>query len=299
MNKDAYYFPHFSNARQDRKLKRAMKQLGIEAYAIYFMLLEVLRDQSELIYPMEDIDLLADEFGTSEQKVRTVICNYGLFEVDEDDYFFSPKFYEYLTPYLEQKERNRINGIKGNLIKHGKASKEEIAKMTNEQILALNGQEGTILGGESGGESGGGRLAVAKKEKKSKVKESKVNQSKGKESIYTFDLFWDAYGKKVDRKKCESKWNNLPQKDKALILEFIPIYQAHQPDEQYRKNPYTFLNSEIWTEDWTNYQPKEQYNDSSNDFYQQLSELERINEVQRHNDQEGTSPVNIYQLRGR
>ena len=268
-----------------------MKQLGIEGYAIYFMLLEVLRDQTDLCYPMEDIDLLADEFGTSEQKVRAIICNYHLFDVDDEDQFFSPKFNEYLAPYLEQKEVNRINGIKGNLIRHGKASKEEIAKMTNEQILALNSKESRFLGGESGGD----RVAVAKKEKKSKVNQSKVKES----NIYTFDSFWDAYDKKIDRKKCEAKWNRLPVKDKEAILEFIPIYQAHQPDEKYRKNPYTFLNSEIWTEDWSNYQPKEQYNDSSNDFYQQLSELERINEVQRHNDQEGASPVNIYQLRGR
>ena len=268
-----------------------MKQLGIEGYAIYFMLLEVLRDQTDLCYPMEDIDLLADEFGTSEQKVRTIICNYQLFDVDDEDQFFSPKFNEYLAPYLEQKEVNRINGIKGNLIRHGKASKDEIAKMTNEQILALNSKESRFLGGDSGGD----RVAVAKKEKKSKVNQSKVKES----NIYTFDLFWDAYDKKIDRKKCEAKWNRLPVKDKEAILEFIPIYQAHQPDEKYRKNPYTFLNSEIWTEDWSNYQPKEQHNDSSNDFYQQLSELERINEVQRHNDQEGTSPVNIYQLRGR
>lgn len=268
-----------------------MKQLGIEGYAIYFMLLEVLRDQTDLCYPMEDIDLLADEFGTSEQKVRTIICNYQLFDVDDEDQFFSPKFNEYLAPYLEQKEVNRINGIKGNLIRHGKASKDEIAKMTNEQILALNSKESRFLGGDSGGD----RVAVAKKEKK-----SKVNQSKGKESnIYTFDSFWDAYDKKIDRKKCEAKWNRLPVKDKEAILQFIPIYQAHQPDEKYRKNPYTFLNSEIWTEDWNNYQPKSENNDSSNDFYQQLSELERINEVQRHNDQEGASPVNIYQLRGR
>jgi len=173
MNKDAFYFPHFSNARQDRKLKRAMKQLGIEAYAIYFMLLEVLRDQSELKYPMEDIDLLADEFGSSEQKVRTIICNYGLFKIDDKEYFFSPKFFEYLSPYLEQKERQRLNGIKGNLIKYGKATKEQINEMTKEQILALNSQESSIVGGESGV----GRLAVAKKEKKSKLKESKVNQS--------------------------------------------------------------------------------------------------------------------------
>ena len=291
MNKDAYYFPHFSNARQDRKLKRAMKQLGIEGYAIYFMLLEVLRDQTDLCYPMEDIDLLADEFGTSEQKVRAIICNYQLFDVDDEDQFFSPKFNEYLAPYLEQKEVNRINGIKGNLIRHGKASKEEIAKMTNEQILALNSKESRFLGGDSGGD----RVAVAKKEKKSKVNQSKVKES----NIYTFDSFWDAYDKKIDRKKCEAKWNRLPVKDKEAILEFIPIYQAHQPDEKYRKNPYTFLNSEIWAEDWNNYHPKEQHNESSNDFYQQLSELERINEVQRHNDQEGASSVNIYQLRGR
>jgi len=30
MNKDAYYFPHFANARHDRKLRRVRKELGIE-----------------------------------------------------------------------------------------------------------------------------------------------------------------------------------------------------------------------------------------------------------------------------
>ena len=291
MNKDAYYFPHFSNARQDRKLKRAMKQLGIEGYAIYFMLLEVLRDQTDLCYPMEDIDLLADEFGTSEQRVRTIICNYQLFDVDDEDQFFSPKFNEYLAPYLEQKEVNRINGIKGNLIRHGKASKDEIAKMTNEQILALNSKESRFLGGDSGGD----RVAVAKKEKKSKVNQSKVKES----NIYTFDDFWDIYDKKVERKKCEARWKRIPEKEKALIKEFIPIYQEHQPDHQYRKNPYTFLNSEIWKDDWNNYQPKGQTNDSSADFYNQLTELERFNDVQRYNDEERVDSVNIYQLRGR
>lgn len=122
---------------------------------------------------------------------------------------------------------------------------------------------------------------------------------KNDEKLYMFDLFWNAYDKKVDRKKCESKWNKLPEKEKALILGFIPIYQAHQPEKQYQKNPYTFLNSEIWKEDWTNYKPKESNNDSSNDFYQQLTELERLNDVQRSDEPEGFTPVNIYALRGR
>ena len=110
MNKDAFYFPHFSNARTDRKILRLRKELQIEGYGIYFMLLEVLRDTPNFKYPLEDIDLLAVEFNTSEQKIRTVICNYGLFEIDENQHFFSEKFDEYLQPYLKMKEQRRMAG---------------------------------------------------------------------------------------------------------------------------------------------------------------------------------------------
>ena len=107
MKKDAYYFPHFCNARHDRKLKRVQKELGIEGYGIYFMLLETLREQDSFKYPIEDLDLLADEFGTSEQKVRTVVSNYKLFVVDSKNNFSSPKLREYLKPYLERSARAR------------------------------------------------------------------------------------------------------------------------------------------------------------------------------------------------
>ena len=107
MEKDAFYFPHFSNARHDRKIKRITKELGVEGYGIFFMILEVLREQTSLKYPMSDIDLLAYEFGTSEQKVRTVICNYGLFDVDQDEMFYSKKLFEYLKPYFTMKRQRK------------------------------------------------------------------------------------------------------------------------------------------------------------------------------------------------
>lgn len=110
MEKEAYYFPHFSNARHDRKIQRLRKELGIEGYGIFFMLLETLRDQIDLKYPTSDIDLLADEFGTSEQKLRTVIANYQLFELDEDELFFSPRMLVYLQPYFNMKEQRKIAG---------------------------------------------------------------------------------------------------------------------------------------------------------------------------------------------
>jgi hypothetical protein len=174
MDKDAFYFPHFSNARNDRKLRRLRKELGVEGYGIYFMILEVLRDQQEFSYPMDDIDLLADEFQTSDQKVRVVVCNYGLFQVNENEFFFSPNFIKYLNPYLERKEQNRINGIKGNLIKYNYATKDELSGMSVDEILALNDNKPAFVGGESGGESQGDR----KESKGKEIKESKIKERK-------------------------------------------------------------------------------------------------------------------------
>lgn len=108
MKKDAFYFPHFANSRHDRKIMRIRMELGLEGYAIYFMLLEVLREQSDFKYPLDDINVLAHEFGTSEQKVRVVVCNYQLFEVDEESNFFSIKQIYYLQPYIEKTQRARL-----------------------------------------------------------------------------------------------------------------------------------------------------------------------------------------------
>jgi hypothetical protein len=89
--------------------------------------------------------------------------------------------------------------------------------------------------------------------------DKQVNNEQGtKNSIYAFDEFWNDYDLKKDRKKCESKWKSISEAQRDLIKSFIPIYKAHEPDTKYRKNPYTFLNSEIWNDDWNAYPPKQQ-----------------------------------------
>lgn len=108
--REGYYFPHFADARNDRKIKRIRKELGIEGYAIFFMVLEVLRNQTDFSYPIEDLDLLADDFGTSEQKVMAVIFNYQLFDKTDDEFFLSPKLLEYMQPYLEMKKQRSKAG---------------------------------------------------------------------------------------------------------------------------------------------------------------------------------------------
>jgi len=157
MEKESFYFPHFCNARHDRKIRRMRKELGTEGYGIYFMLLETLREQHDLMYPMEDIDLLAEEFDVSEAKVRVIICNYGLFAIDEDEKFFSPKMLLYLEPYFKMKEQRKLAG-----------QKSAAKRMLNESSTTVE------------------QPFNDRSTKESKGKESKVKESKGKESIVSF-----------------------------------------------------------------------------------------------------------------
>lgn len=106
MKKDAYYFPHFSNARNDVKLLKLRRVLGLEGYGIYFCLLEILRDQTDFKYPLAGLSELEYELRVPKEKISTVIMDYGLFEVDTVG-FFSPKLVQYLMPYLEKTERAR------------------------------------------------------------------------------------------------------------------------------------------------------------------------------------------------
>jgi hypothetical protein len=143
MEKEAFYFPHFCNARHDRKIRRLRRELGVEGYGIYFMLLETLREQQDLVYPLEDLDLLADEFGVSEAKIRVTVCNYELFEIDNDEKFFSPKMLVYLEPYFRMKEQRKLAG---------KASADK--RLSNDRSTTVQQKKG----------------------KESKEKESKVNK---------------------------------------------------------------------------------------------------------------------------
>ncbi|WP_262250095.1 hypothetical protein [Parapedobacter soli] len=69
---------------------------------------------------------------------------------------------------------------------------------------------------------------------------------KGDDCDFSFDCFWNLYDKKVDREKCNRKWNNLKAEDKKAILAYLPGYIAATPDKQFRKNPSTFLNNRAW-----------------------------------------------------
>ena len=114
--------------------------------------------------------------------------------------------------------------------------------------------------------------------------EEEVEGNEQSRSCYEFDDFWDDYDHKKDRKRSESKWKKVSESDRQKIKEFVPIYKAHQPDSEYRKYPTTFLNSEIWNDDWNAYPPKQERNNNTNGNHQARTKGdEHVEFLSRHN----------------
>ena len=61
-----------------------------------------------------------------------------------------------------------------------------------------------------------------------------------------FNRFWNQYDKKINRGKCEKRWNKLKSSEKTEIFNTLNAYIESTPNEQYRKNPLTYLNNEGW-----------------------------------------------------
>lgn len=117
----------------DRRLKRLNKDLpNCQGIGIVFSIFLELVKEKNLSYPLEDIDILADEINTSAALTTTVIKNYDLFDFFEDESgkkFFSTDLKILLEPYYRKVEINRQNAKLG-------AKKKEL-KIKN-QLLALD-----------------------------------------------------------------------------------------------------------------------------------------------------------------
>jgi hypothetical protein len=79
--------------------------------------------------------------------------------------------------------------------------------------------------------------------------DSKNNNDLNNTSVSRFSEFWVLYGKKVDTKKCEAKFNKLTKTEVEALFSKLPDYIKSTPDKQYRKNPVTWLNGKCWNDE--------------------------------------------------
>lgn len=169
--KDTFYFSHDSNAKDDPKCVGLIESLGLEGYGIYWVLLEILREQPEYSYPMKLIPAIARRYNTTAEKVKAVVCGFELFTVDEEKGDFrSESLIRRMQPLNEMRERRSQAGIRGNEVRWSAKRLQNSDTAIAEQSQSDNNAIQT--------QSQCDRKTSLSKVKESKVKKSKVNNIK-------------------------------------------------------------------------------------------------------------------------
>ena len=75
--KDAYYFSHDSNARNDQRLIKIRMKYGMEGYGVYFGIIEILREQENYALWKSDIESISFDLRTNIETVEDIIYNHG------------------------------------------------------------------------------------------------------------------------------------------------------------------------------------------------------------------------------
>jgi hypothetical protein len=65
------------------------------------------------------------------------------------------------------------------------------------------------------------------------------------------------YDYKVGLETTQKKWKLLNQKEKELIMDYLPQYKLITPDKKFRKHPSTFLNQKTYNDEITTTQQSE------------------------------------------
>lgn len=205
MSKDAYYFTHDSNAKDDPKCALLIDQLGMEGYGIYWMLIEVLRDQPDYKYPLALLPSLARKYNTTPQKIEAVIRGYLLFVVEGGVVFLSESLIKRMNDWDEKKLKRSLAGKKGNEVRWG-----------NRNLIAMRSQSD--------------RITIAIKEdniryNKKINKEKSPRSPKGEVDLNSLKNQFDEFRKSYPGSKrgLDTEFSEFVKKYKGHVEEIIPL----------------------------------------------------------------------------
>ena len=124
--KDAYWFKHDANARNDQRLIKLRMKHGPEGYGIYFMIIEILRDTENYILNINDITSIAYDIRANESIVLDVLKNYDLFEFKGQN-FHSRSLTRRMMKHDDIKIKRREAGKLGGM---AKASAKQVPEIS-------------------------------------------------------------------------------------------------------------------------------------------------------------------------
>jgi hypothetical protein len=110
MKKEAYYFSHDSNAKDDPKILQLRMEMGWEGYGLFWAIIEMLRNESDFRMRTH-YKGIAFALQTHEDCIKKLINEFDLFEIDEQ-YFWSESLLKRMELKEERSEKARESAKK-------------------------------------------------------------------------------------------------------------------------------------------------------------------------------------------
>jgi len=220
--KDAYYFPHDSNARNDPKILDMISQYGMLGYGWFWVLVEMLREQSDYKLKLNKCNAYALQMrctsDEAEKYIHDCIDEFDLLKSD-GEYFWSESLIRRMNEINEKTEKRR---------------KAALTRWSKSNADAMQMQCDAI-----------------------KEKKSKVNNNN---NIYTpeFEQFYAEYPRPEDKRRSFNNWKTqLKHYTVEQLMAACRNYKKAKAgtDKQYLKSSANFLGRERPFEDYINYTP--------------------------------------------
>jgi hypothetical protein len=108
--KDAYYFSHDANARNDPKVLKMRSVYGMKGYGCYWIIVEMLREQNNYKFNLDDLETIAMQSKCKLDYIQKLIGDciekYKLFKKNRN-YFWSNSLLKRMKIMEEKKEKAR------------------------------------------------------------------------------------------------------------------------------------------------------------------------------------------------
>jgi hypothetical protein len=246
--KDAYYFPHDSNARNDEKCMYIIGKYGMAGYGLYWIFVECMHEQADGKLTCALLDGFAVRFNTDITLLKQFYSDAistGLFVTDGTKYW-SERVLRNKLEFEEKRSKKSIAGQKGMLKRWNKSSTD------NSVITTLYQSANNDI------------------TKDNKVKESKVKESKENKNIYTLKppTLEEVKAYCLERNKGVNpqKWydhytSNGWMVGKTKMKDWKAAVRTWEPDEKPKE--------QSKYQDMSNY-----YKDTGNPFLDKLKEMQ-------------------------
>jgi hypothetical protein len=141
MSKDAYFFPHDSNARHDPKILKMRSHYKLEGFGLYWAIIEMMREQDDYLLQIDEDSIKGYSLDLNitpellNKYLNDCINNFNLFQ-SNNNFIWSDSLIRRMSNYDEKSDKARESAN----IRWGKTQSERKANALPTQSERINGK---------------------------------------------------------------------------------------------------------------------------------------------------------------